>query len=346
MRTKSEKPKWVHYLTRPFGLFEASLWQHWYESGKMREVFGATTPTGLFIEETRGVTRCYRRPRELNRVYAAVSKQLKDNPERIKKYLDIGIRLNRQTERLRRAGSRPFKSLEEAVAFYTETSLCGGVLPYMIIRQIETLKLRRPPLLKQCMAMRGTTAYPWLMAKAVMPLARKLAKQRFGNPDILPHITYRELLGTGRGLEKPIRSGLWFVYETKKGKEKVSWLDDTKAIIASLEPPQDHGPLIRGTTACKGKITGKARIILRPNVKTRFQKGDILVTTNSNPSFMPFIRKCGALVTDEGGMNSHAAIIARELRKPCVIGTKVATQVLKDGDMIEVDANKGTIIKL
>jgi len=58
---------------------------------------------------------------------------------------------------------------------------------------------------------------------------------------------------------------------------------------------------------------------------------------------MPAIQKCSAIVTDEGGIMCHAAIVARELKKPCIIGTKVATKVIKDGDMLEVDADKGIV---
>ena len=58
---------------------------------------------------------------------------------------------------------------------------------------------------------------------------------------------------------------------------------------------------------------------------------------------MSALTRCGAIVTNEGGLTCHAAIIARELKKPCVIGTKIATKVLKDGDLVEVDANKGIV---
>ena len=58
---------------------------------------------------------------------------------------------------------------------------------------------------------------------------------------------------------------------------------------------------------------------------------------------MPALLLCSAIVTDEGGIMCHAAIIARELKKPCIIGAKVATKVLKDGDLVEVDAEKGIV---
>ncbi len=75
----------------------------------------------------------------------------------------------------------------------------------------------------------------------------------------------------------------------------------------------------------------------------QMKEGDILVAGQTRPFFMPAIRKAGAIVTDEGGITSHAAIVARELKKPCVIGTRIATEVLKDGDLVEVDADNGVV---
>ena len=64
------------------------------------------------------------------------------------------------------------------------------------------------------------------------------------------------------------------------------------------------------------------------------------------PNFISAMEKAAAFVTDEGGILCHAAIVAREMKKPCIIGTKIATQVLKDGELVEVDASKGIVRKL
>ncbi|MDD1444202.1 PEP-utilizing enzyme, partial [Dolichospermum sp. ST_sed3] len=63
----------------------------------------------------------------------------------------------------------------------------------------------------------------------------------------------------------------------------------------------------------------------------------------TRPDFVPLMKKAGAVVTDAGGILSHAAIVSRELNKPCIIGTEVATNILKDGDIVEVDADKGIV---
>ena len=75
----------------------------------------------------------------------------------------------------------------------------------------------------------------------------------------------------------------------------------------------------------------------------KFKEGDILVATMTRPDFLPLMIKAGAFVTDDGGVCSHAAIIAREMGKPCIIGTRNATTILKDGDIVTVDADNGTV---
>jgi len=100
---------------------------------------------------------------------------------------------------------------------------------------------------------------------------------------------------------------------------------------------------LRGQTGCLGKATGKVKIIIRHTDMQKMQKGDILVSIATDPDIVPAMRKAAAIVTEQGGVTSHAAIVSRELGIPCVIGTKIATKVLKDGMLVEVDANKGIV---
>lgn len=100
---------------------------------------------------------------------------------------------------------------------------------------------------------------------------------------------------------------------------------------------------LKGAVAFPGKAKGVVRIIFKPAEAKVFNDGDILVTPMTRPDFVPLMQKAGAIITDAGGVLCHAAITAREIKKPCIIGTKVATQVLKDGDEVEVDADKGVV---
>lgn len=100
---------------------------------------------------------------------------------------------------------------------------------------------------------------------------------------------------------------------------------------------------LMGQSASTGIVKGPVKVIFEKGQMGKMQKGDILVASMTTPDFMPAIRLAGSLVTDEGGITCHAAIVARELGVPCVIGTRTATKVLHDGDVVEVDATKGIV---
>jgi len=101
---------------------------------------------------------------------------------------------------------------------------------------------------------------------------------------------------------------------------------------------------VKGIIASPGKkrvVRARVRILLDPARSFEFQKGEILITSMTSPEYVFVIKKASAFITDEGGIMCHAAIIARELKKPCLVGTKIATQIFHDGDLVEVDTNKG-----
>jgi len=99
----------------------------------------------------------------------------------------------------------------------------------------------------------------------------------------------------------------------------------------------------RGITASLGKVRGKVAIVRSESEIAKVGHGDVLVAVMTRPDYVPAMKRACAIVTNEGGITSHASIISRELGIPCIIGTKIATDVLLDGDWIEVNANHGTI---
>jgi phosphohistidine swiveling domain-containing protein len=103
---------------------------------------------------------------------------------------------------------------------------------------------------------------------------------------------------------------------------------------------------LRGTIANKGTVQGKVKIVLSKADLSKVEQGDILIAPMTTPDMISGMQRSAAFVTDEGGITCHAAIVSREMKKPCIIGTKIATQVFKDGDMVEVDANAGIVRKL
>jgi len=116
-----------------------------------------------------------------------------------------------------------------------------------------------------------------------------------------------------------------------------------KPLIGVIE---NVGTEVKGTIAQKGKATGIVKIVRVVEELGKVNVGDVLVTQMTFPSFIQAMQKAVAFVTDEGGITCHAAIVAREMKKPCIIGTKIATKLLKDGDMVEVDADSGVVRKI
>lgn len=104
--------------------------------------------------------------------------------------------------------------------------------------------------------------------------------------------------------------------------------------------------IINGKTGSSGKVTGSVQLIFNSSEIKNFKEGNILVAVYTAPEFVPAMRRAKAIITDTGGITCHAAIVSRELGLPCVVGTKIATKVLKDGDLVKVDADKGVVRKL
>ncbi|MFH1159548.1 MAG: PEP-utilizing enzyme [bacterium] len=141
--------------------------------------------------------------------------------------------------------------------------------------------------------------------------------------------------------------------ETRK-KGSALLLDDNKFFlltgdllkqkeVALQSAEEESSREIKGMIVCRGKVRGKVTILHNDSELEKVNEGDILVTSMTTPDYIPAMRKAAAFVTDEGGVTCHAAIVARELKKPCIVGTKKATQLLKDGDLVEVDADMGYV---
>ncbi|MDD4902059.1 MAG: PEP-utilizing enzyme [Patescibacteria group bacterium] len=138
-----------------------------------------------------------------------------------------------------------------------------------------------------------------------------------------------------------------FAGEPRRYPEKFSYFYSHGSQIISNQPivsfAENSSENIKGLSAFKGVVRGVVKIIRHPRELGKIKKGEVLVSPMTLPSFISAMQKASAFVTDEGGITCHAAIIARELKKPCVIGTKIATKVLRDGDLVEVDADKGIV---
>ncbi len=138
------------------------------------------------------------------------------------------------------------------------------------------------------------------------------------------------------------------IYENSKrvkelvGKEAVQEFQKILQDARKVEKKSE----LRGMPTFPGKVVGKARIILTVKESGKMQEGDILISQATSPDMVPIMKIAGAILTDVGGITCHAAIVSREMRKPCIIGLKTATKNFSDGDLLEVNANHGIVKKV
>ena len=137
-------------------------------------------------------------------------------------------------------------------------------------------------------------------------------------------------------------------------EDGVVWLVQTRP-ITTLGPEPAAPPLpdtphatrdlrVRGLGASPGRAAGPVRVMMDPGAGDRLDAGDVLVAPNTTPDWLPVLRRSSAVVTDVGGMTSHAAIVSRELGIPCVVGTRDATRVLSEGELVTVDGGTGEVL--
>lgn len=163
---------------------------------------------------------------------------------------------------------------------------------------------------------------------------------------LLPHELSNAMQGkiSRSELQKRLQDG--YVVIVRSDDSVVSMVGKEAAelyeTVKRLDVPKNL-KVIKGLPASLGRAVGIARVVKSAKEIGKVQTGDILVAVMTRPDYVIGMKKAAAIVTDEGGLTCHAAIVSRELRLPCVIATKFATHVLCDGDKIEVDANAGEV---
>ncbi|MDP2642191.1 MAG: PEP-utilizing enzyme [bacterium] len=167
-----------------------------------------------------------------------------------------------------------------------------------------------------------------------------------GLVDLVKYISIEEIRNGNIPSEQVLKERqdhyIYYDFKIYTNKDVYEFAKENGIEIKEEVVPEDVKELT-GQTAMGGKVTGKVRILSQKSEIPLLQDGEILVTAMTTPDYLPAMNKASAFITDEGGVTCHAAIVAREIGKPCVIGTKIATQVLKDGDMVEVDADNGMV---
>ncbi len=183
------------------------------------------------------------------------------------------------------------------------------------------------------------------------PLFAEIARRMNIDPEETSYLQTSEIedfLRTGVRVPKEIiseRKKGYVVYLDKNKKLVCLQGDEIKNILKSWNLLQEEEKVkdVTGRIASKGLAEGKVVIIRGVKDLNKVEVGNIFIAVATHPDYVPVMRKVAAIVTDEGGITSHAAIISREFGIPCIVGTKLATKVFKDGDLVKVDADNGTV---
>ena len=182
----------------------------------------------------------------------------------------------------------------------------------------------------------------------LVKIIEKISKELKIDIEILKYALPNEIISIVKGNENILKellnrskNGL-VVFTDKRGFIDIVSNIFTKKYFSILERGISASE-ISGNTASPGKVIGIVKIILNQNDFKKMQKCDVLVASMTRPEYVSIMKLASAIVTDEGGVTSHAAIASRELGVPCITGTQVSTKVLKDGDLVEVDANQGIV---
>lgn len=301
--------------------------QYWYRGERYRlpEVIDRIYFDPLFIFQKSGMTDVYYEPEKAetseNKIVEYFSRHKKKFKDLVKAYLDNCSKIELLCEK---KDARDLKKI-----FYLVSDIWPMITISMVLGESnqEALDLR---------SKYGEVEY--LAAGTLIDLL----EQKYPLlGDFVNLLTFEEI--TSGSIPSSVELGKrrrGFIYFEDK------LYRDLPAYLRIKEDKVLRANVLQGLVANKGKVRGKARVLLTPDLIDEFMDGEILVSSMTTPEFLPAMKKALAFVTDEGGITSHAAIVSRELNIPCIVGTKVATEILKTGDLVEVDAEKGVVRKL
>jgi pyruvate,water dikinase len=151
--------------------------------------------------------------------------------------------------------------------------------------------------------------------------------------------------GAPQDIEWAEEGGKWFVLQTRPVTALAAAAPDRKARATPGPKGEAEGEVLAsGLGASPGVGSGAVRVLTSPGEGSQLAAGEVLVAPMTSPDWVPTMRRASAIVTDSGGMTCHAAIVSRELRIPCIVGTRNATRVLRRGEVVTVDGSRGQVL--
>ncbi len=334
MSTYLQSIDWQPYLEREIDLFSFFLFSESY--GHLLE-----NATGFKFEHqlhefSNGKAVFYRSKKELEAADKHFAKLLEENKETVSRLLQKEKECHELVGEMN-SENNPAKLIEQ----FKQIVLYNTVIPFRLLSSVPLVK--KSEFQGQLEKIRKTSLYPKIIEQTMDKLFQKVAKilqtpkrkARLLTPNELIKALSGEILITEQELDK--RNAHCYFHLLNN---KVVYVDEIPKIETDLIPKSAD---LYGNSAHPGKVKGIVQIINKPQDISRFKEGNILVTLNGNPSISEALLKASAIIADEGGITCHAAIVSREIKIPCIIGTQHATKILKEGNLVEVNADKGII---
>ena len=330
--------KYIKVYTRENTFFCIEVWED-SQGKRLEKYFGQNVPLSIFDVHD-GVASIYYHEKIFEIWQDIISKKGNSNPEVIENLMTLYASQIDQLEKIWNNGV--FKTKEELVSFFDFMSEAwiGLSVSYClpetknISKKFQDLGME---LRKRSVDFLDNTDR--VILKTLKNLYPKLG-------DYVKYVSLEEIKSGNLPNTKVLEArNKHYIYS---GFKMLMNIDaNTVAHAHGIEIVEEKVPRglkeIKGQIAMKGKVKGVVRVLKNKSQIKDMIDGEILVTAMTTPDYLPAMNKAVAFITDEGGITCHAAIVAREMGKPCIIGTKIATLALTDGDMVEVDAERGIV---
>ena len=347
--------KFIKFLTRNYTLLEISL----IDESLLKK---NTSIAGIYHDDIidiskKGLVDIYITKEDKKRTKDWITKKA-ENPDFIKKMLDKGLKATKNIldlpEELLKKDIDDTEAVKELIILKSKIYSYGGFLDFTTYIDQMDLELDKQSTIKLAEFHDYRKKAFINYFKFIKKLCDKIAKKKRLNPATMDYLIFSEIIDFLKGnltkeqvdeFQKKRKEKYIVIWD--KGKRTIimdNFEEELKKIEKNIE--KEIITEIRGKAINKGCIKGKVKIIKQTDSLKDIPAGKIIVTQMTNPEMTPILKKCKAIVTDEGGLLCHAAYIAREFGIIAIIGTKIATKILKDGDLIEVNANKGIVRKI
>lgn len=234
----------------------------------------------------------------------------------------------------------------EAVWGLGELIVQGSVMPDHYVVQRETFEILYKTISnqnKELIKLNGVTK------ERKVPI-KKVDVQKIDDAKIVKLAKYAQKLQEHYYFHQDIewaadKKGELYILQTRPVTTIAAIDKEVSKKLSAEEKNENLTPILSGSAASPGIGTGAVKIVKTAKEIKKVKTGDVLVSNMTSPDFVPAMKKASAIITDKGGMTSHAAIVSRELGVACIVGTEKATKILKDGQVVTVDGKRGLVFE-